>query len=196
MQGGGLPHILSGDNTHGVVYACVRCACARTIYIYNNPPWHSMNIHGMILYCFSHGLSRMSTDILLRNTRRMIQKFSVVIRNRPCENIILRIVRVHPRLSVWWYNPPWSPVIVRVKIWQNSPFSCVLSPEYPKITCKETNFHTFLCCFLAYGCISPYLCTRNRDASNACPAWYAPWRKRLVRRNSDSPVAVIFEMIP
>ena len=76
------------------------------------------------------------------------------------------------------------------------PVSEVLLSSYPKNQGKGTNFHTFSYGFLAWGINSPYLCTRNRDASNACPAWYAPWRKRQVWWNSDSPVAVIFEMIP
>ena len=76
------------------------------------------------------------------------------------------------------------------------PVSEVLLSLHPKNQCKGTIFYTFSYGFLAWGINSPYLCTRNRDASNTCPGWYAPWRKRLVRRKSDSPVAAIFEMIP
>ena len=121
----------------------------------------------------------------------------VRIRVWPCIIYIIRCVQFWGRSDPCGHrvgNP--SDLVLGVNRAFFMPVSEVLLSSYPKNQGKGTIFHTFLYGFLAWGINSPYLCTRNRDASNACPGWYAPWRKRLVRRKSDSPVAAIFEMIP
>ena len=123
--------------------------------------------------------------------------FYVRVRVWPCIIYIIRCVQFWGRSDPCGHrvgNP--SDLVLGSNRAFFMPVSEVLLSSYPKNQGKGTIFHTFLYGFLAWGINSPYLCTRNRDASNACLVWYAPWRKRQVWWNSDSPVAVIFEMIP
>ena len=119
----------------------------------------------------------------------VVYKYNVVYKYKMCA-------------SFWISNParalsgkPSSPYFESQKP-VFMPYFGVLQSARPKKQCKRKIFPTFLYCFLACGCISPYLCTRNRDAGAACPARYAPWRKRRWRWKSGSRVAAIFEMIP
>ena len=136
--------------------------------------------------------TRWSYSYLCARTRMAVHYYIIT-----CIIYIIRCVQFWGRSDPCGHrvgNP--SDLVLGVNRAFFMPVSEVLLSLHPKNQCKGTIFHTFSYGFLAWGINSPYLCTRNRDASNACPAWYAPWRKRLVWWNSDSPVAVIFEMIP
>ena len=116
-------------------------------------PWTT---HGMILYCFSHGLSRMYTDIPRKHCKfHNFQKSFVTFRGRPCDDSIL-----------------FSHGLSRI------------STDILRKHCKFHNFQKSSVTFRGRPCDDSKVlrAIRNRPCENLTPChpWTSAWRFYIV----------------